>query len=113
MITRIFAAIAALLSLHAIFAAEPGQKSGIEQEHFQPGIRPQDDLFRRVNGKWLLESKIPSDRPADGAFHQLRDRSEKQVRAIIEDAAKTKNHADSQKIANFFASFMDEERAEQ
>ncbi len=110
---KVFAAIAVFLCLPAIFAAEPVQMSGIVKDHFQPDIRPQDDLFRRVNGKWLLESKIPSDRPADGAFYELRDRSEKQVRAIIEDAAKTKDDANARKIADMFASFMNEERAEQ
>ena len=49
--------------------------------------RPQDDLFRHVNGPWLATAEIPADRSADGAFYQLRDEAEKDSRAIIEDAA--------------------------
>ena len=47
------------------------------------------DFAGHVNGKWLKEVKIPSDRPFDGAFFSLRDKAELQIRAIIEDAAKS------------------------
>ena len=109
---RVFAAVAALASLAATFAAEPGLKSGIDKSNVDPDVRPQDDLFRHVNGKWLKEAKIPSDRPADGAFFGLRDLSEARVRAIIEDAAKVKDDPDARKISDLYASFMDEARAE-
>lgn len=109
---RTFAAVAALASLPATFAGEPGLKSGIDRSNFDPDVRPQDDLFRHVNGKWLQEAKIPSDRPADGAFFGLRDLSEKRVRGIIEDAAKLKDDPDARKISDLYASFMDEARAE-
>jgi putative endopeptidase len=111
--SRVVAAIASLIALPATFAAEPVLKSGIDKSNVDPAVRPQDDLFRHVNGHWLQEAKIPSDRPADGAFFELRNRSEKQVRAIIEEAAKVKGDADAQKISDLFASFMDEARAEE
>ena len=63
------------------------QKSGIFQENFKPSVRPQDDMYRHVNGGWLDSAEIPSDRAADGAFYFLRDESEKNVRAIIEELA--------------------------
>ncbi|GAA1622554.1 M13 family metallopeptidase [Georgenia ruanii] len=53
-----------------------------------PTVRPQDDLFRHVNGTWLREHVIPADRARDGSFLVLRDLSEERVRAIIEDAAR-------------------------
>jgi putative endopeptidase len=109
---RVLAAVAALASLPTAFAAEPALKSGIDRGNFDREVRPQDDLFRHVNGKWLREAKIPADRPADGAFFGLRDRSEIQVRAIIEDAAKVEGNADARKISDLFAAFMDEARAE-
>ena len=109
--TRYLAAVALLTCFFPTFAADPVPKSGIDKSNFDPAVRPQDDLFRSVNGKWLKESKIPSDRPADGAFFELRERSEKQVRTIIEDAAKTKDNADAQKINDLYVSFMDETRA--
>jgi putative endopeptidase len=99
------------MGIFVAFAEKPFLASGINRSNFDPGIRPQDDLFRNVNGKWLKEATIPADRPATGAFMDLRDRSEKQVLSIIEEAAKTKDDADAQKISDLFLSFMDEAKA--
>jgi putative endopeptidase len=30
--------------------------SGIPIDELDPGIRPQDDLFRHVNGRWLART---------------------------------------------------------
>ncbi|MBZ5735485.1 peptidase M13 [Nocardioides sp. TRM66260-LWL] len=75
--------------------------------------RPQDDLFGHVNGRWLEETEIPSDRSSWGPFVQLADRAEEQVRAIIEDlagrvaAGESGLSPDARKIGDLFASFMD------
>ncbi len=111
--TGTLAALWAWLAIASSFAADSAPNSGIDKSHFNPAVRVQDDLFRNVNGKWLNESTIPSDRPADGAFFELRDRSEAQVRAIIENAATIKDDRDAQKIGDLYASFMDEARAEE
>ena len=65
-------------------------KSGIDLSHGYPDVRPQDDLFRHVNGKWIDTHEIPADRASDGAFHHLREKSEKNIRTIIEEAAASK-----------------------
>lgn len=90
------------------------EKSGILQGNFKQSVRPQDDLYRHVNGAWLDKAEIPSDRAADGAFYQLRDESEKNVRAIIEDIAKSGGAAGSnaQKISDLYNDFMDENKVE-
>src|ERR1022692_3508754 len=106
-----FAVVGLFAGLLTTFAADPVLKSGIDKSNFDPIVRPQDDLFRSVNGKWLREATIPPDRPAYGAFFELRDRSEKQVLSIIEAAAKTKDDPNAQKISDLYASFMDEARA--
>jgi putative endopeptidase len=90
------------------------------REGMNPDIRPQDDLFGHVNGRWLEEAEIPSDRSSWGPFVQLADTAEEQVRQIIEDlaAAVTQGDADggsatidedARKIGDLYASFMDEE----
>ena len=72
--------------------------------------RPQDDLFRHVNGTWLSTAEIPADRSADGAFYQLRDAAEADSRAIIEDAAAQAANAEPgstvQLIGDLYRSFM-------
>jgi endothelin-converting enzyme/putative endopeptidase len=82
-------------------------------------VRPQDDLFGHVNGRWLADTEIPADRSSWGPFVQLADVAEEQVHRIIEDlAAKATDdaegdlNADAQKIGDLFASFMDTERIE-
>ncbi len=87
------------------------------REGMDHDVRPQDDLFGHVNGRWLAETEIPSDRSSWGPFVQLADVAEEQVARIIEDlAAKARDategdlDADAQKIGDLFASFMDTER---
>ncbi len=74
-------------------------------------IRPQDDLFRSVNGRWLATAVIPDDRSVDGAFYQLRDGAEAASRAIVEDAAAGSVQSDQAQvgslIGNLYRSFMD------
>lgn len=65
---------------------------------------PAQDLYRHVNGAWLATHKIPSDRPVDGTFHQLRDLSEQEVREIVEAAATDEPDG---RVGALYASFMD------
>ncbi|WP_107766236.1 M13 family metallopeptidase [Nocardioides terrigena] len=77
-----------------------------------PDIRPQDDLFGHVNGRWLDETEIPSDRSSWGPFVQLADVAEQQVRDIITSLAETpadELDEEARKIGDLYASFMDEE----
>ncbi len=89
-------------------------KIGIDKQHSDTAMRPQDDLFRHVNGKWLKEAEIPADRASDGTAYRLHDEAEKQVREIIESAAKESAAVGSlaQKIGDLYRCFMDEERAQ-
>ena len=60
--------------------------SGLDLDQVDAAVRPQDDLFGHVNGRWLAEHVMPADRSSDGAFHALRDLSEERVREIVEEA---------------------------
>lgn len=75
-------------------------------------VRPQDDLFRHVNGAWLATAQIPDDKSAWGAFHQLRDRAEAAVRDIVESVTSDDLSSVEGKITALYASFMDEDRVE-
>jgi putative endopeptidase len=80
------------------------------REGMDPDIRPQDDLFGHVNGRWLETTEIPSDRSTWGSFVELADTAEQQVRDIIEElsarpAAELSD--DARKIGDLFTSFMD------
>lgn len=90
-------------------------RSGIDLRFVDSEVRPQDDLFGHVNGRWLDEYDIPADRATDGAFRTLADRAEEQVRDIITsasatdgpDAARNSGSIDATRIGDLYASFMD------
>ncbi|SIO60553.1 putative endopeptidase [Singulisphaera sp. GP187] len=91
--------------------AADATKSGIDKSFVDKSARPQDDLYRHVNGVWLDTAKIPADRPQDGAFYKLRDQAEADLRVLIEAAAKGEGEQtpEAKKVGDLFASFMDEE----
>jgi putative endopeptidase len=81
-------------------------------DDFDPSVRVQDDLFRHVNGTWLATAEIPDDKPLAGAFMKLRDGAEAAVRDIITTVVADQPGSDAAKVADLYASFMDEEAAE-
>lgn len=87
-------------------------KPGLDLGAIKHEVKPQDDLFRHVNGRWLDETKIPDDQALYGSFHMLRDDSEFAVRDIIEEVAKDPSPGVAQQIGDLYASFMDEDRIE-
>ncbi|MEV7610572.1 M13-type metalloendopeptidase [Microbacterium sp. NPDC089320] len=84
--------------------------SGLETSEFSSDIRPQDDLYRHVNGAWLARTEIPGDKARWGSFHLLAEQAEKDVRAIIEESQDAEPGTLARKIGDLFASFMDTER---
>jgi predicted metalloendopeptidase len=95
--------------------ASPVLVSGVDLQAMDPKVRPQDDLFHHVSGGWLARTEIPADRGSYGAFERLADKSQEDLRAIAEEAAKADDRpagSDTQKIGDFYESFMDEARAE-
>jgi len=109
LIPSVFLALCA--SVSALSAAE----SGIDKTCMDCSVRVQDDLYHAVNGTWLARTEIPADRSNYGCFTALDDTSNERIKAIIEEAAKTKASAgsDLQKVGDLYRSFMDAERIEQ
>ena len=84
--------------------------SGIDMQYLDYSVRPQDDFYKHVNGKWLATAEIPADKSWYGTWSDLRDKSQEQVRGIIEGLQKSVDTADpdQKKIADLYASFMDD-----
>jgi len=108
-------------SPESLATVEPAQtetpnvtSSGIDTGNFDTTIDPGDDFYRYVNGTWLTETTLPSDKSNFGAFTALGDEAEENLRRIIEDAAATEapQGSDMQKVGDFFTSFMDIDRIE-
>jgi len=85
--------------------------SGIIRANFDDTIVPGDDFYRYVNGSWLSDTPIPSDKSNYGAFTALSDEAEANLRIIIENAAglDAPEGSETQKVGSFFSSFMDED----
>jgi putative endopeptidase len=84
--------------------------SGIRTDELDPAIRPQDDLFRHVNGMWLDRTEIPADKARWGSFMILAEESEAAVHEIIEQAQNAPEGTEERKFGDLYTSFMDEER---
>ena len=91
------------------------KSTGLNTAHIKAAIRPQDDLYRHMNGAWIDSAEIPADRSSDGAFYRLYENAEKQVREIIEELGAQEHPLGSipQKIGDLYKSFMDQARANQ
>jgi predicted metalloendopeptidase len=89
--------------------------AGIATEYIDPSVRPQDDFYEHLNGKWLKTVEIPADKSSWGSFAKLRDDTLPQLRGIIEKAAASNaaKGTDAQRIGDYYASFMDEAKLEQ
>lgn len=84
--------------------------AGLATSEFSSDIRPQDDLYRHVNGSWIARTEIPGDKARWGSFHLLAEQAEAHVRAIIEESQEAEPGTLARKIGDLFASFMDTER---
>ena len=103
-----------LASATVLGAGLAANQSSFEPATFDVTIRPQDDLFRYVNGRWLASAEIPRDRVLQGTFVDMLERTEHALKAILEDVARTPHRRGSrqQQIADLYTSFMDEARIE-
>ena len=95
--------------------------SGIDTRYEDASMRPQDDTYRYLNGKWLDEFQIPADKGRYSSFDALIDRTQDQLHVIVDDLARNPGggsnaagagDADARKLADLYASFMDEARLE-
>ncbi|THG29434.1 M13 family metallopeptidase [Naasia lichenicola] len=86
--------------------------SGIELDELDPATRPQDDLFRHVNGRWIERTEIPADRARYGSFYLLAEEAERAVRDIIIEAQDSEPGTEERKFGDLYSSFIDEETVE-
>ncbi len=78
--------------------------SGIDPTAMDATVRPQDDLFRHVNGTWLKTTEFPAEYASAGIGIMLFEKAQADVQAILLE--------DKGKLADMYASFMDEARVE-
>jgi putative endopeptidase len=104
-----------LVLLAAALSPTQAPISGLDLANFDPTIRPQDDLYRAVNGRWLARTSVPPDRVTYGTFLELADKTEADLRAIVEKVAaeRDRQRGTARQIADLYASLMNKARAEE
>ncbi len=111
----VFSSSLVLLAATAALAQAPAaQPSGLALQYVDASVRPQDDFFRYVNGKWLAETAIPADKAGWGAFYELAENTLAELRGLVEAAAESKTPtADERKIGDLYRSFMAEAKLDE
>jgi putative endopeptidase len=74
-------------------------------------VDPGADFFHYANGAWLANTQIPPDRTRWGTFDILRDKADRDQRAIIEEVAASGGAPGSvqQKVADYYNSYLNQD----
>src|SRR3954470_20113891 len=84
----------------------------IDLGNFDQSVKPGDDFFTYSNGTWLKKNPIPPDQSRWGSFSALIEKNNDALHDVAEKAVQTattqKADPDTQKVADYYASGMDE-----
>ncbi|WP_306591185.1 M13 family metallopeptidase [Geothrix sp. 21YS21S-4] len=112
---RSFSPLVFCLAAVALAAPPPSAPAkGLDLAGMDRATAPGDDFYAYANGGWMKRTAIPEDRGSFGVGHEVADRTDRRVAALIQAAAKSKAPAGSElrKIGDCYASFMDEKGIE-
>lgn len=77
-------------------------------------VRPQDDMYRHVNGKWLDSFVMPADKTRFGTIIALRDKVDEDLDAIMQTLLSQDDlNPKQQQIVDLYQSYLDTARIEQ
>ncbi|TKB45642.1 M13 family metallopeptidase [Thalassotalea mangrovi] len=83
---------------------------GVDLSARNESVKPGDDFFMYASGNWYDNFEMPADKTRYGAFSVLAERSDDQVKAIIDEiAVRDDLNAEEQLIADFYNAYMDVE----
>jgi len=114
------AAVSALsMAAPAAFAADASAPAivhygtwGVDLTTEDKSVAPGDNFFLYGEGGWLAKAVIPPDQTSTGSGRAVRDRTELELRTLIETAAKEPKTPEQAKIGGLYAAFLDEPRLE-
>ena len=86
--------------------------SGLLLENMDTLVKPGDDFMAYVNGTWIRNTEIPSDKSSYGSFYMLYEESQENVKKIIEESSEGsfQEGSDEQKVGDLYSSYMDMEK---
>ena len=81
---------------------------GVELDARDESIKPGDDFFKYAGGTWYKNFDMPSDKTRYGAFDKLAERSETQIKQLVEEISQGSNlNPQQQMVADFYTAYMD------
>ena len=85
------------------------KKSFVDVAGLDPQIKPGDNFFRYVNGRWYDTAKIASDQSGVGSYSFMNIPQKKLLQNILDSVSKAKNTMRSieQQVGDFYESGMD------
>src|SRR5690606_28862410 len=96
-------------ALMGILGFSQAKYNAIHTDLMDKNVRPQDDFYNFVNGNWMKNTEIPSDRARWGSFDELRENTDAVSLGILKNLL-GKTHpqgSDEQKIGDLYESFVD------
>jgi putative endopeptidase len=87
----------------------PPERSFVDVSGIDSSIKPGDNFFRYVNGRWYDTVKIAGDQAGVGSYSFLNIPQKQLLQNILDSVSKTTNPPGSidQKVGDFYASGMD------
>jgi putative endopeptidase len=100
-----------------LFIDSPQQavSSGFDFNNLDRTASACQDFNRFANGGWMAKNTIPAAYSRWGRFELLEEGNSNVLRSLLDELAKKKSHAagtNAQKVADFYASCMDESKIE-
>ena len=89
--------------------------AGLNLDAIDKSVKPEDDFWKHVNGTWLKNTEIPSDKSYIGTGILIHDRNQEILRECLEEAMNKNLHekgSDEYKAVAFFQVGMDEAAVE-
>ena len=95
--------------LSACDSPEPPKERFVDIDGIDTSIKPGDNFFRYVNGRWYDTAKIADDQTGVGSYSFLNIPQKQLLQHILDSVSKTQNTTGSieQKVGDFYASGMD------
>src|SRR3954466_6186371 len=77
----------------------------IETANMDSSVKPGDNFYLFVNGKWIQHARIPSTQTSSGAGIELYNRTRDNLKVLLEDAAKSNaaRGTNEQLVGGFYA----------
>jgi predicted metalloendopeptidase len=103
----------ALGPLLAACVATAASAAGLDIGGMDASVRPGDNFYAYANGAWLRTVEIPADRSSWGPGSELQELNRQRVAELIKGMAAGKaGDPDARRIADYYASIMDERTIE-